>query len=89
MSKELTVEEVRKKPEELIAALEDGETVTITRNGGTFATANPAPRSGYRGKSYPFRDLKITPLSKPLGVDPVRELIEERDRERSGKKYGL
>lgn len=85
MSKELTVEEVREKPEELIAALERGESVTITKAGKEIGTA--APTILQKGMRFPFRDLKISPLSKPLGVDPVQELIDERDRERSDKKW--
>ena len=87
MSKELTVEELREKPDALIEAIDKGETVTITRDGRTLATARPFIVQ--RGVPYPFRDLKITPLEKPLGVDSVEVLIEERERERSGKKYGL
>lgn len=89
MSKELTVEELREQPQELIDAIDNGETVTITRDGGTLATVEPSPRAGYRGMPYPFRDLYISPLSKPLGVDAAEAIIEERERERSGKKYGL
>lgn len=87
MSKELTVEELREKAEELIAAIEDGEPVTILRDGQTIGTYSPFPVQ--RGVKYPFRNLHITPLEKPLDVDVVEILVEERERERSGKKYGL
>ena len=87
--KEVTVEELRERPEALIEALDDGEPVSITRDGKPIATANPVSPGGYRGQRYPFRDLKISPLSKPLEFDPIDGLIEERERERSGKKYGL
>lgn len=85
MSKQMTVEELREKPQELIAALDKGEAVTITRDGAELGTIEPAVRTGYRGVPYPFRDLQISPLSKPLGIDAAQAIIEERERERSGK----
>jgi hypothetical protein len=87
MSKELTVEELREKADELIAAIEQGERVTILREGRTIGTYSPFLVQ--RGVPFPFRDLHITPLEKPLGVDAVEVLVEEREYERSGKKYGL
>jgi antitoxin (DNA-binding transcriptional repressor) of toxin-antitoxin stability system len=85
MIRELTVEELREKPDELIDALEQGESVTITREGKHLGTASPFIVQ--RGTPYPFRNLQITPLSKPLDFDPVAELIEERERERSDEKW--
>lgn len=87
MSKELNVEELRARPDALIEAIEQGEHVTIMREGRTIGTYTPFIVR--RGVRYPFRNLQLTRLEKPLGVDPVEALIEERDRERSGKKYGL
>lgn len=90
MSKELTVEELRERPDALIEAIDEGEPVTITRDGKEIATTSPVRRGGgYKGVRYPFRDLEITPLKKPLGIDPIEGLLEEREYERSGKKYGL
>ncbi len=86
--KEVTVEELRERPEALIEALDEGEPVSIIRDGKAIATANPVIRHANQGVRYPFRDLKISPLSKPLPFDPIDGLIEERERERSGKKYG-
>jgi prevent-host-death family protein len=87
MSKEVTVEELREHLEEIIAEVKGGESVTITEDGRSIATVQSnVPK---RGKRFPFRDLKISPLDKPLSVDPVELLIEEREYERSGKKYGL
>ena len=87
MSKELTVEELREKPEDLITALEQGETVTITRDGKQLATA--APTVVQRGVRFPFRNFDFGPRPKNLKTDPAELIIEERERERSGKKYGL
>jgi antitoxin (DNA-binding transcriptional repressor) of toxin-antitoxin stability system len=87
MSKTVTVEELRERPDELIAAIERGEMVTILEDGNAIGTYSPL--DSQRGVKYPFRNLHITPLDKPLGIDPVEALIEDRNRERSGKKYGL
>jgi antitoxin (DNA-binding transcriptional repressor) of toxin-antitoxin stability system len=86
MSKELTVQELRERPEALIEAIDSGEAVSITRDGKEIATASPVRRGGgYRGVRYPFRDVKITPLKKPLSRDPVEMLREDRDRDPLGK----
>lgn len=87
MSKELAVEDLREKADELIAAIEKGETVTITREGKVFATASPAGRGGYRGMPYPFRGFDFGPRPKNLRTDPAQLIIEERERERSEKKW--
>lgn len=86
MKKVLTVEELRERPDALIEALDSGEAVSIMREGKEIATVNPAHRGGgYRGVRYPFRDIKITPLKKPLSRDPVEMLREDRDRDPLGK----
>ena len=87
MSKELTVEELREKPEALIEAMENGETVTITREGKQIGSASPTRL--HRGVRFPFRDFDWGPRPKGLTTDPAALIIEERERERSGKKYGL
>lgn len=88
MSRELTLEDLRKRPDELIAAIDKGEAITITRNGSSVATLNPVAR-GYRGTPYPFRNFDFGPRPKILDLDPADLILEERERERSGKKYGL
>jgi antitoxin (DNA-binding transcriptional repressor) of toxin-antitoxin stability system len=89
VSKELTVEELRERPDALIEAIDEGEAVTITRDGKEIATTNPVRRTGgYKGVPYPFRDIKITPLKKPLSRDPVELLREDRDHDPLGDKYG-
>lgn len=80
--KELTVDEVREKPDELIAALERGESVTITREGKEIATAEPAIVQ--KGVRFPFRDFDFGPRPKNLRSDPAQLIIDERERERSG-----
>ena len=83
MSRTVTVQELREKLEEIIAEVEAGGEVTVVgkemKPGGlTFVQL---------GRPYPFRDLEISPLPEPLGDLAVQMLIEERDRERTGKKY--
>lgn len=87
MSKEMTVEELREKPDALIEAIDQGETVTIVRDGRTIGTYRPWIVQ--RGVPYPFRDFDWGPRPKNLNIDPAEIIIEERERERSGKKYGL
>lgn len=87
MSKEVTVEELREKLDEILAEVENGEAMTVTRAGKRIGTLSPSP--GHVGVLYPFRDFDFGPPIPGLGDEAVRQLIEERDRERSGKKHGL
>lgn len=79
MSREVTVEELREKLEEIIAEVEGGERVTIVRE---RTAANEAPR-----KHFAFGDFDFGERPKNLRVDPAALIIEERERERSGEKY--
>lgn len=87
MSKEVTVEELREKLDELLVAVENGEALTVTRDGKQIATFEPTVVR--RGVPYPFRNLNLSPGIPGLGDEAVRQLIAERDWERSGKKHGL
>jgi prevent-host-death family protein len=79
MSKEVTVEELREKLDEIIADVKGGESVTITEGGRNIATVQSnVPK---RGKRFPFRDLVITPLDPPITVDVVKLIREDRDSE--------
>lgn len=84
MSKRVTVEELAADVRKHLAEVEEGETLTVTQEGREVATITPA--NVQRGVRYPFRNLKFTPLSKPLDLDPVELLIEDRERDRSGIK---
>lgn len=86
MSKQVTVEELRENLDELLAEVEGGESVAILRNGRRIGMIGPTVVQ--RGTPFPFRDFDPGPPLK-LPVDPVALLIEEREHERSGKKYGL
>ena len=90
MSKELTVEELLERPAKLIEAIEQGENVAITKEGKRIATASPeVPLTLTGGTPYPFRNFDFGPRPKNLDIDPAELIIEEREFERSGKKYGL
>jgi hypothetical protein len=78
MSKEVTVEELRERLEEILAEVEAGESVTIVRE---------KTEAQYKGKRFPFRDLVITPLDPPIDVDVVKLIREDRDSEI--RKLGL
>ena len=85
MRKELTMEELREKPDALIEAIEEGEPVTILKDGRPIGSYSPSPLQ--RGVPYPFRDFDFGPRPKNLRTDPAQLIIEERDRERSEKKW--
>jgi antitoxin (DNA-binding transcriptional repressor) of toxin-antitoxin stability system len=87
MSKQVTVEELREQLDELLADVESGESVTITRNGKRIGTIGPTIVQ--RGTPFPFRNFDFGTRPKNLKTDPADLIIEERERERSGKKYGL
>ena len=87
MSKQVTVEELRENLDDLLAEVEGGESVTILRDGRRIGMIGPTVVQ--RGTRFPFRDFDPGPRPKNLTVDPVALLIEEREWERSNKKYGL
>ncbi len=89
MTKQVTVEELRSGLESILDEVQDGTLIEVVRDGKTVATIKPVLQVVQRGTPYPFRDLDISPLDKPLPFDVVDWLIEERESERSGKKYGL
>ena len=80
MSKQVTVEELRENLDEVLSDVKSGESVEITDAGATIAAVRPTIIR--RGVKFPFRNLTITPLDKPLGVDPLSALIEDRESDR-------
>jgi hypothetical protein len=87
MSKEVTVEELRERLDEIIADIKAGETVTILEDGRNIGAFEPFLVQ--RGVRFPFRNFDFGKPIPGAGDEAVRLLIEDRDRERSGKKYGL
>ena len=89
MSKQVTVEELAAHLREHIAEVQRGETLEIVDDGRAIAIIRPAIVIAQRGVPYPFRDFDPGPPLEGLTIDPVDLLIEEREYERSGKKYGV
>lgn len=87
MSKQVTVEELREKLEEVLAEVEAGENVTILKDGQPVAQF--ARTGGTGGVKYPFRDFDFGSRPKNLKIDGAEVIIAERERERSGLKYKL
>ncbi|HEX8252918.1 MAG TPA: type II toxin-antitoxin system prevent-host-death family antitoxin [Thermoanaerobaculia bacterium] len=74
MSREVTVEELRANLEEIIAEVEAGESVTIVKEPGQLSLSQ-------KGKRFPFRDLVLPPLGKPVTIDAVDLIRQDRDDE--------
>jgi hypothetical protein len=89
MSKQVTVEELAAHLREHIAEVQRGETIDITEDGRTIAIIRPAMVIAQRGVPYPFRDFDFGPRPEGLKIDAADLIIEEREYERSGKKYGV
>lgn len=87
MSKELTVAELAADLQSHVAEVKSGETLTIVEEGKPIATI--APTIIRRGVRYPFRDFSFGERPRNLRSDPAEIIIEEREHERSGKKYGV
>jgi antitoxin (DNA-binding transcriptional repressor) of toxin-antitoxin stability system len=85
--KSVTIEELRERLDEVIEEVENGETLSITRNGKTVFLMKPGltitpPRLPGRPQ-----DVKLGPPPKSLRTDAAQMIIDERDRERSEKKW--
>jgi len=87
MSKQVTVEELREKLDEVLAEVEAGQSVTIVKDGQ--AVAQFARTGGTSGVEYPFRNFDFGSRPKNLKTDGAEIIIAERERERSGLKYKL
>ena len=74
MSREVTVEELRENLEEIIAEVETGESVTIVKEPGQLTISQ-------KGRRFPWRDIVITPLKKPITIDAVDLIRQDRDDE--------
>jgi antitoxin (DNA-binding transcriptional repressor) of toxin-antitoxin stability system len=85
--KSVTIEELRERLDEVIAEVEKGETLSITRDGKTLFLMKPGltitpPRLPGRAQ-----DVKLGPRLKNLQTDAAQLIIDERDRQRSEKKW--
>lgn len=87
MIRTVTIEELREHLDDVLSDVELGNSITITRGGRSIGTLGPTIVQ--RGMRYPFRGLELSGGSKEMADEAVRLLIEDRDYDRSGKKYGL
>ena len=86
MSKRVTVEELR----DHLADLRHGESLTLLEDGREIADIQPRRNTLNVIRHDPalrLQDFKPGPRPKRLDFDAVQWLIDERERERSGKKY--
>ena len=85
MSKEVTVEELRERLDEIIAEVEAGESVTLLKDGVGIASVTPV--RARRGVEYPFRNFDFGHRPLKLTLDVVELIREDRDSEL--KKYSV
>lgn len=88
MTKQVTVEELSANLATHLAAVERGETVDVIRDGKTIANLTPSePVTIIRhDPALRLQDFEPGPRPKRLDFDSVELLVEERERDRSGKK---
>lgn len=93
MSKRVTVEELRERLDDHVAQLEQGETLTLFKDGQEIADIQPRSHRALNIERHDpalrLQDFTPGPRPKRLDFDAVDWLIDERERERSGKKYGV
>lgn len=92
MSKQVTIEELEEQLRETLEDVRNGESVEIVDGEKTIGTIEPAQKSPIsirrHDPAFPLQGFK--PGRQPSQpTDTVDWLIAERERERSGKKYGL
>lgn len=90
MTKQVTVEELATNLRDHIAEVNSGQTLVVVDGTETVARLAPPELSVIaHDPSLRLQDFRPSPRPKRLDFDAVQWLIDERDRERSGKKYGL
>lgn len=85
--KSVTIEELKKRLDDVIAEVETGESLSITRGGKTILLMTPGLRIIPARDPGRIQDVKISPRPKSLRTDPAQMIIDERDEERSDKKW--
>ncbi|MEA2462392.1 MAG: hypothetical protein QOJ98_139 [Acidobacteriota bacterium] len=81
MSKEIDVDDLPKRINEIIAAIQAGESITYLRNGTSIGTFDPIVP--HRGVPFPFRGFDAGPPILGAAEEALRILREDRDDERS------
>jgi antitoxin (DNA-binding transcriptional repressor) of toxin-antitoxin stability system len=91
MSKRITVEELAANLREHLEEVRAGETLAIVEEEQEIARLAPVPyvESLIRPPKLPgrFQDVPIGPRPKNLRTDPAQIIIDERDYERSEKRW--
>jgi len=88
MSKQVTVEELEEHLHERLEDVQRGESISITQDGREIAVLQPHQRLRvHRADPRRFQDVPISPKPKGLDIDPAEIIIQERERERSNKKW--
>jgi hypothetical protein len=87
MSKRVTVEELRERLDDL----RHGQSLTLVEDGHEIADIRPRRELNIIRHDPAFRLQDFTPAPRPrrLDFDAVQWLLDERERERSGRKYGV
>lgn len=90
MSKTVTVEEMRERFDDHFAEVRHGERLTLVEHGRAIADIQPRAAEVEIVRHDPalrLQDFKPGPRPKRLDFDAVQWLIDERERERSGRKH--
>jgi antitoxin (DNA-binding transcriptional repressor) of toxin-antitoxin stability system len=89
MSRKVTVEELAANLQEHLEEVKRGETLTLVEEDKEIAEIHPRPIKILRhDPALRLQDFEPGPRPTRLEFDAVQWLIDERERERSGKKYG-
>jgi antitoxin (DNA-binding transcriptional repressor) of toxin-antitoxin stability system len=91
MNRRVTVEELAANVGSVLDDIRRGDTVIIVDGEKEIAVMEPARPVQIVPAANPGRlaDIDFGSRPKRLRTDPAEIIIEERERERSGKKYGL
>lgn len=87
MSKTVTLADLAANLPAHVHEVKDGEILTIVEDGQAIATI--APTTAAHGVRYPFRGFDFGKRPAGLKSDPADVIVDEREHERSGKKYGF
>lgn len=87
MSKRITVEELAANLREHLAEVEAGEWLIVVEDEREIAVFKPPLTIRDPGIRYPFRGIDFGERPKNLKTDPAEIIIEEREHERTEKKW--
>jgi antitoxin (DNA-binding transcriptional repressor) of toxin-antitoxin stability system len=85
--KSVTIEELREKLDEVIDEVEKGETLSITRNGNAVILMKPGLMISPPRVPGRLQDIELGPPPMNLRSDAAQLITDEREHERSEKKW--